>query len=105
MQKKLTIFIFIFNFIFLSSISAQEFNDPGTYSNYINVQDQNITKKYLSYNSAVAHGKSAKKVDKQRTKLLDEVQESRMNIGGMPAYKGYKDYRDSSVSFFKLYYN
>ena len=47
---------------------------------YIGKQHQDITKKFLSYNSAVSHGKRAKKVENLREKLLDEVQTARENI-------------------------
>jgi hypothetical protein len=83
---------------------GQDFENPGQYMTYISKQQENITKKYLSYSSAVAHGKKAKKVDNLRTKLLDEVQESRMNIDAMPSYKGDKSYRDSAVKFMRFYF-
>jgi predicted DNA-binding protein len=33
------------------------------------------------------------------------VQEAKMNISGLPSFKGDKGYRDSTVNFMKLYYN
>lgn len=84
---------------------AQDFENPGVYNEYINKQQENVVKKFLSYNSAIAHGKNARKVEKQRTKLMDEVQESRMNIASMPSFKGDKSFRDSAANFLKLYFN
>jgi hypothetical protein len=86
-------------------VSAQNFENSGEYMSYISKQQENISKKFMSYASASAHGKKARKVENLRTKLLNEVQESRMNISGMPSFKGDKAYRDSAVSFMKLYYN
>ena len=92
--------------LFLStSAFAQNFDNVGDYLDYISKQRENINKKFLSYVSASAHGKRARKVDHLRTKLLDEVQEARMNISGMPSFKGDKEYRDTAVNFMKLYYN
>ena len=93
--------------LFLNCIEAncQNYDDAGEYMSYISLQQHNINKKFMSYASASAHGKKARKVENLRTKLLDEVQESRMNISGMPSYKGDKSYRDSAVSFMKLYFN
>ena len=85
--------------------SAQDYDSPVGYMEVISKQDENINKKFLSYTSASAHGKRAKKVESLRSKLLDEVQEARMNIAGMPSFKGDKTYRDTAVSFMKLYYN
>ena len=84
---------------------AQDLESAGQYMEYISMQRENISKKYLSYASASAHGKRARKVESLRMKLLDEVQEAKMNISGMPSFKGDKSYRDTSVSFMKLYYN
>jgi hypothetical protein len=84
---------------------AQDFDTPGAYMSFINKQHENISKKFMAYASASAHGKKARKVENIRQKLLNEVQEARMNISGMPSFKGDKSYRDSSVSFMKLYFN
>ncbi|RYD73908.1 MAG: hypothetical protein EOP53_19260, partial [Sphingobacteriales bacterium] len=84
---------------------AQNFDNPGEYMSFIGKQHENISKKYMAYASASAHGKKARKVENIRQKLLNEVQEARMNISSMPSYKGDKSYRDTSVSFMKLYYN
>lgn len=66
------------------SLTAQDFETPVQYMNYISVQRGNISKKFLSYASAAGRGKRARKVENLRAKLLDEVQEARMNISGMP---------------------
>jgi hypothetical protein len=84
---------------------AQNFDNAGEYLSYIGKQQENISKKYLSYTSASAHGKREKKVEALRNKLINEVDESRMNISGMPSFKNDKAYRDTAVSFMKLYYN
>ena len=87
------------------SAVSQDYDSPVGYMEVISKQQENISKKFLSYISASAHGKRAKKVENLRSKLLDEVQEARMNISSMPSFKGDKMYRDTSVSFMKLYYN
>ena len=98
-----------FTLLVLLSISAfglaQNFDNAGEYLSYISKQQENISKKYMSYTSASAHGKREKKVEALRNKLINEVDESRMNISGMPSFKTDKTYRDTAVSFMKLYYN
>lgn len=84
---------------------TQTLETPSQYNEYIMKQNENVTLKFLAYNSAASHGKRAKKVEKLREKLLDEVQESRMNISGMPKMKGDGAFRDTAVSFLKMYYN
>jgi hypothetical protein len=87
------------------STKAQNLETAGGYLDYIGKQQENITKKYLSYNSAVSHGKKARKVEKLREKLINEVQESRENIASMGKFKGDGEYKDSAVNFMKFYYN
>ncbi len=84
---------------------AQDYDTPVGYMAVISKQNENISKKFLSYNSAAAHGKRARKVEALRNKLIEEVQEARMNIASMPAFKGDKAYRDTAVNFMKMYYN
>lgn len=85
--------------------AAQDYTVPVEYLNAISQQRENVSKKFMAYVSASAHGKRAKKVEALRAKLLDEVQEAKMNISGLPSFKGDKSYRDSTVDFLKLYYN
>ncbi len=100
------IFLLLPGILFFNLISAaQEYNTPVEYMAVISKQQENISKKYMSYASASAHGKNAKKVESLRLKLIDEVQEARMNIAGLPAFKGDKALRDTSVGFMKLYFN
>jgi len=88
-----------------NSSLAQDLENASQYMSFIGTQRVNISKKYLSYASASAHGKRAGKVENLRMKLLDEVQEAKMNIGSLPAFKGDKGYRDTTVAFMKTYYN
>jgi predicted DNA-binding protein len=107
-MKKLFLPSLIFTaFVFFmpATSGAQDFETPVGYMDFISKQQINISKRFLSYNSAASHGKRAKKVDNLRTKLMDEVQDAKMNISSMPSFKGSKSYRDSAVSFMKLYYN
>lgn len=104
MKKFLPLF-----FIVVCAVSntawAQDFDNPGKYMDVISKQQENVSKRYMSYKSASAHGKREKKVENLRSKLMDEIQEARMNINSLPSYKGDKNYRDTAVNFMKFYYN
>ncbi len=105
-MKQISLLLFIaFCFSAPHLAGAQEFSKPTDYMSYLQQQQENITKRYLSYTSASAHGKREKKVEALRGKLLNEIDESRMNISGMGSWKGDKAYRDSVVNFMKFYYN
>jgi hypothetical protein len=84
---------------------AQDYDNPLTYMDAITKQQENISKKYMAYTSASAHGKREKKVEKLRNSLVNEIDEARMNIFSLPTFKGDKAYRDSAVNFMKFYYN
>lgn len=84
---------------------AQDYDNPLTYMDAITKQQENISKKYMAYTSASAHGKREKKVEKLRNSLMNEIEEARMNIFSLPTFKGDKAYRDSAVSFMKFYYS
>jgi hypothetical protein len=100
------LFLLFMGMLFLQIAGkAQDYETASSYMDVMGKQQENISKKFLAYVSASAHGKRAKKVENLRSKLLDEVQDARMNIGSMPAFKGDKALRDTLVSFMKLYYN
>ena len=104
MKKTAFIILIFIGIVWAQKTIAQDFNSAGQYLDYIDKQHEDITKKFLSYNSAVSHGKRAKKVENLRNKLLDEVQEAKENVSSMPPFNKDKAYRDTVVSFFKFYY-
>jgi len=105
MKKCLPLFFMIAFTSFGNASLAQDFDNPGKYMEVISKQQENVSKRYMSYKSASAHGKREKKVEILRSKLMDEIQEARMNINSLPSYKGDKNYRDTAVNFMKFYYN
>src|SRR6186713_985214 len=70
--------VFATLFLLLSiSISAQPTGDsPVDYLNYLNQLEENLSKKYLSYMSEVAHGNRARKMEQRRIELLNSVNEA-----------------------------
>lgn len=95
----------LISLFFCMNLTAQTFNSAGDYMSYISKQDDNITTKFLAYNSAASHGKRARKVEKLRQSLMKEVEESRMNIASMGKWNNDGAYRDSAVNFMKFYFN
>ena len=99
------LYALIFLLVISFSVKSQDYTQAVEYMKAINVQHENISKKFMAYTSASAHGKKARKVEHLRTKLLNEVDQARDFISGMPPFKGERAYKDSSVNFMKLYYN
>lgn len=90
---------------FSVKLKAQDFQTAGDYLAYINKANEKVTVTYLTYMSAVSHGKSARKVEKRRAEVVNTIYETRFNIQSMPPWKGDRTYRDTTVAYFKLLYN
>jgi hypothetical protein len=107
-MKRLHFFILFF-FIFFSILNlpaqAQTFNDAGSYMTFINEQNRKIMEDFMSYTSAVAHGKSARKVESRRVAQLQSTKDGIKKISAMPPFKGDKELRDSCVSFLNITYH
>src|SRR6185437_12936729 len=85
--------------------SAQKFSSAGEYMTYISNQYREVTKDYWSYAAAVAHGKSARKIENRREGMLKTVKESEKNITAMAAWENDKSYRDSAKAYLQKLYH
>jgi hypothetical protein len=87
-----------------TSARAQSFEHAGQYLDYIGKANEKVSSLYLSYLSAVGHGKSARKVDKRRQEVVTNLFNTRLDIQGLPPWKGDRSYRDTTVNYLKLLY-
>lgn len=101
--------IFILCLIFITSIInqslAQSFEQPVDHLDFINKKTEDLSATYLSYMSAVSHGKSARKVEKRRNEVIAAIQNTRGDIASMPALKGDRSLKDTTVAYLKLLYS
>jgi hypothetical protein len=95
-------FLFACLFVPQSKSHSQAFQDAGAYMDYISKANNDLTLTYLTYVSAVAHGKSARKVEKRRFEVLDAIFNTRQMIAGMPPWKGDRTYKDTTVAYLKI---
>ncbi len=102
-QQKITVIV-IAILLFAQNAMAQNFDNPGEYMTHISKQSAAINQKYLGYISAASHGKRAKKVEKLRAKLIEEIDKARDNVMDLPAFKGDRVLRDSAMSHLLLVY-
>jgi hypothetical protein len=99
------IFLGIAFFISIQSVSfSQEINSAIGYIQYIDNQYRKIGEDMWSYTSAVAHGKSAKKVEARRKDLVNSTYIAKNNISKMPDFDHDGSLRDSMVSYLHLCY-
>lgn len=100
LQNTLNISILFFSSIFYSS--AQE---ALSYLENASKSQEDISQRYMSYVSAVSHGKSARKVEKRRISLLETVQEARNNANVLPPFKGDRALKDALSSYLGIMFN
>ncbi|MBN2273048.1 MAG: hypothetical protein JXR41_06875 [Bacteroidales bacterium] len=86
-------------------VTAQQNDSAYNYMATIGREYANITENYLSYSSAVAHSKSAKKSEHKRIDFIKSIGLARARIASMPAFRGNATFRDSVVSYLTLTYH
>lgn len=100
-MKKRVLFFFLLCSIAISS-TAQSYETAVQYLDYINKVNNDLTAKYLVYLSAISHGKSARKVEKRRTEVVNAISDARYNVMGMPPWKGDRTLKDTTVAYLKI---
>jgi hypothetical protein len=77
-------------------------SDAVGYLRVIGDQFQKISHEMMTYTSAVNHGKSARKVEKRRSELMQQVKESEMTVRRMDPFNNSIALRDSMAAYFRL---
>ena len=86
------------------TVLSQDMDNPGTYMSAISKARGEMDSKYMAYVSAAAHGRRARKVEKLRQQVLDNITESRWKTTDLPLYKGDNSLRQASIDYIKLIY-
>ena len=102
---KTSILIILGLIIAPTAIFCQSFNSPVEYMNYMSDQYKSINKDTWDYTSAVAHGKSARKVDKKRKEVLKTLEKAKSSIKKIKGYNGDNALRDSVISYLSISYD
>jgi len=86
------------------SLFSQDADNPGTYMGAISKARGEMDAKYMAYVSAAAHGRRARKVEKLRQEVLDNITDCRYKTTDLPMYKGDNSLRQASIDYIKLIY-
>ena len=82
---------------------AQDFKAPVDYLNFIGKETNTISQSTWKYTKAVAHSKSARKIDATRKNLIKSIQGASKKIAAVKdGYKGDVEYKDQLISYFSL---
>ncbi|WP_412476342.1 LIC11966 family surface protein [Flavobacterium sp. TBRC 19031] len=85
------------------NLNAQEFKTPVDYLNYIGKEQENISRSMWKYTSAVAHSKSARRIDNTRKLLVKSIQTASKKIAALKdGYKGDTEYRNQILEYLSI---
>lgn len=96
--------LFLFLLFFPHKHLSAQGKDPGAYLASINEKQSQITEESMGYVSAVAHGKSARKIEKRRTELINAILQARAMAKNMSAFEGDTSLRAASYEYFNIAY-
>lgn len=72
------------------------------YMQYLTDREQELSKKYLSYMSEVAHGNRARKMEKRRQELISAIRQSLGEAGRLRPFKGDASLRDAYKNYWDI---
>ncbi len=86
---------------------AQNLNmdNPGDYMTAIAKAHGDMDSKYMQYMSAAAHGRRARKVEKLRQQVIDNITQSRYNTMAIPKFKGDNSLKQGTIDYIQLCYH
>ncbi|MBP6557650.1 MAG: hypothetical protein KA213_04735 [Flavobacterium sp.] len=97
------LFLIAVLFFISLSVKAQEFKSPVEYLNYIGKEQENISRSMWKYTSAVAHSKSARRIDNTRKLLVKSIQTASKKIAAINnGYKGDLEYRNQTLEYLSI---
>jgi hypothetical protein len=86
------------------SLSAQQKAPAVVYLETMGVEFEAVSRETMSYASAAAHSKGARKIEKRRQELLSRIQLAERNVRKMKPFENDATLRDSVVLYFDLTY-
>lgn len=91
----------LLSFLFFST-HAQSFETAGEYMELLSGQETELSAKYLSYMSEVAHGNRARKSERKRQEVITEIKQSISMANKLKPYKGDVSLRDAYKKYWDV---
>lgn len=106
MNRNRSVTLLLFTILMLSraTVQAQDLDNPGNYISAISKARGDMDSKYMQYVSYAAHGRRARKVEKLRQEVLDNIDQSRYKTTDLPYYKGDNSLRQAAIDYIKMCY-
>ncbi|MGC4039529.1 MAG: hypothetical protein QM710_01685 [Flavobacterium sp.] len=90
-------------FVIGANAMAQEFKSAVDYLDYIEKEQGLIAKSTWKYTTAVAHSKSARRIDNTRKQLIKSIEAAQKKIGALKdGYKGDLEYRNQVLQYLDI---
>ena len=84
---------------FVKTTNAQSANDSGAYMSSVENLHEDMNNKDLIYQSAAAHGKRLRRVEKLRKQAVDAIDVAMDKTVALPAFNGDNTLRQASITF------
>jgi hypothetical protein len=84
--------------------NAQQPQTALEHMEYLSSRGSTLSEKYMSYMSAVAHSRRAKKMEKRRAELVAEIKQDLADAGRLKPYKGDASLKDAYKKYWDLLY-
>jgi hypothetical protein len=97
MIKQITILLYLF-----TGYYGQAQDSPVEHMQFFSDREQELSKKYLSYMSEVAHGNRARKLEKRREEVIGEIRQSLGEATRLRPYKGDATLRDAYKKYWDI---
>jgi hypothetical protein len=104
-MKKTLPFTFTLLLAFTLASPAVYAQTAGVYLSKVTEGQQQITEDFLSYISAVAHGKTARKIEKRRKELVTAVAQARTRIKYLAPFEGDSSVNAAAYTYYDVEYN
>src|ERR1700674_1694686 len=99
-------FFYFLLFTFYLSIRghAQVIENAGDYMTAMSNAQVEMDQKYMTYVSASAHSRRAKKIEKLRSQALESIDNAKFKTINLPKYKGDNSLRQASIDYIQFCY-
>lgn len=95
--------LIILFFAISANLIAQEFKSAGEYLTYIEKEQGLISKSTWKYTTAVAHSKSARRIDNTRKQLIKSIEAAQKKINILKdGYKGDVEYKNQVLQYLDI---
>ena len=85
------------------NLVAQEFKSAVDYLTYLEKEQGSISKNTWKYTTAVAHSKSARRIDNTRKQLVNSIEVAQKKIGSLTdGYKGDVEYKNQVLQYLDI---